>query len=121
MNRLPDNPKVQSPADPVAKKQVPKPKAAAKPKAVKDTFVVWYGKNKKDLAEEFPELDDKKITMKAIERYKEMEKAAAAIASETEIEEIRESKKRKISDVENDKNRISDSTANKLSSFAFTG
>lgn len=119
MNRLPENPRaILSSQSPVEK---PKTKPVTKTKQANESFLVWYGKNKEKLRNEFPELDEKQITIIAVERYKEMEKAAAtAVESSPKEETPRENKKRKLADLENDKKQNSEgSTTSKLASFAF--
>ncbi|XP_046490763.1 WD repeat and HMG-box DNA-binding protein 1 isoform X1 [Neodiprion pinetum] len=115
MNRLPENPRSSPAAEPPPQK--PKPKPASKSNPAKESFVVWFGKHNEEIAEEFPEVDNKRLTMIALERYKENEKAASAV--ETSLKE-RETKKRKLSDAENEKSQSTETIARKLSTFAYT-
>ena len=119
----------------------PLPVTINKPKKAKaapqrESFVSWFGKNKKMLEEKFPELDSSQLTKKAFEVYKvdtgkpsngittnntnnEIKTNGQEIAPTSNDETNESSKKRKLNDQEADEtNQPKRSFMSKLAAFS---
>lgn len=111
-NTLPENPRKAAASVTSAEK----PKASEKKETNKEgSFVSWYGKNKKKLQEEFPELNPSELTKAALKKFKDME------GQPNSTDNNSQGKKRKLSSEDsNGDTQPKLTTATKLSSFAFT-
>lgn len=107
MNSLPEKPQKSVKTVPV------KPKS--KIESRKESFVTWYAKNRKNLQEEFPEINVVELTKIGLTRYKEETSNSNNTDSAIESSEI--NKKRKLSSP--DSNEAKRSLNSKLSQFAF--
>ncbi|XP_070155887.1 WD repeat and HMG-box DNA-binding protein 1 isoform X2 [Polyergus mexicanus] len=110
LNSLPEKP--QKPV-----KTVPvKPKS--KTESRKESFVTWYAKHRKDLQEEFPEVNVVELTKIGLTRYKETTSKSNKADNVVESSEL--NKKRKLSSPDNEhSNEAKRSLSSKLSQFAF--
>jgi len=111
LNSLPEKP--QKPA--LSKVPV---KSKSKTESKKESFVNWYAKNKKNLQEEFPEINVAELTKIGLTRYKE-ETAQSNVDNAAGSSEL--SKKRKLSspDKEHSSEAKRSIISSKLSEFAF--
>ncbi|XP_077278003.1 WD repeat and HMG-box DNA-binding protein 1-like [Temnothorax americanus] len=111
LNRLPEKPQ-----KPALSKVVPV-KSKSKTESKKESFVNWYAKNKKNLQEEFPEVNVAELTKIGLTRYKEelSQSSADNAAGSSEL-----FKKRKLSSPDNEhSSEAKRSISSKLSEFAF--
>lgn len=114
MNSLPE--KSQKAA--LTKPAPAKPKSKDGPK--KESFVNWYAKNKKNLQEEFPNLNRAELTKISLTRYQEQSKSDSVACSSTTTNTREESKKRKLSNPEDEQGvEAKRSTSSILSEFAY--
>lgn len=110
MNSLPEKPQKSVKTVPI------KPKS--KTESRKESFVTWYAKNRKNLQEEFPEINVVELTKIGLTRYKEETSNSNNADSAVESSEL--NKKRKLSSPDNDhSNEAKRSLSSKLSQFAF--
>ncbi|KAL0104850.1 hypothetical protein PUN28_016473 [Cardiocondyla obscurior] len=111
LNNLPEKPQ-----KPTLPKSVPvKSKSKTEPK--KGSFINWYSKNKKNLQEEFPEMNVAELTKIGFTRYKEDTTQSSA---DNETRPLEVLKKRKLSDSDAEhNNEAKRSISSKLSEFAF--
>ncbi|XP_011876288.1 PREDICTED: WD repeat and HMG-box DNA-binding protein 1 [Vollenhovia emeryi] len=111
LNSLPEKPQ-----KPALSKVVPV-KSKSKTESKKESFVNWYAKNKKNLQEEFPEVNVAELTKIGLTRYKEeaAQSNADNAAGSSEL-----FKKRKLSSPDNEhSSEAKRSVSSKLSEFAF--
>ncbi|XP_071642540.1 WD repeat and HMG-box DNA-binding protein 1-like [Temnothorax longispinosus] len=111
LNSLPEKPQ-----KPALSKVVPV-KSKSKTESKKESFVNWYAKNKKNLQEEFPEVNVAELTKIGLTRYKEelTQSSADNAAGSSEL-----FKKRKLSSPDNEhSSEAKRSISSKLSEFAF--
>ncbi|XP_071562752.1 WD repeat and HMG-box DNA-binding protein 1 [Temnothorax nylanderi] len=111
LNSLPEKPQ-----KPALSKVVPV-KSKSKTESKKESFVNWYAKNKKNLQEEFPEVNVAELTKIGLTRYKEELAQSSADNAAGSSELI---KKRKLSSPDNEhSSEAKRSISSKLSEFAF--
>lgn len=92
-------------------------KSKSKTESKKESFVNWYAKNKKNLQEEFPEMNVAELTKIGLTRYKE-ETAQSNTNNAGGSSEL--FKKRKLSNPDDENNsEAKRSVSSKLSQFAF--
>ncbi|KAL6444509.1 hypothetical protein ACFW04_001974 [Cataglyphis niger] len=110
LNSLPEKPQKPAKTLPV------KPKS--KTESRKESFVTWYAKYRKDLQEEFPEVNVVELTKIGLARYKEATSKSNNADNAVESSEL--NKKRKLSSPDNEhSNEAKRSLSSKLSQFAF--
>lgn len=110
MNSLPEKPQKPAKTLPV------KPKS--KTESRKESFVTWYAKYRKDLQEEFPQVNVVELTKIGLARYKEATLKSNNVDNAVESSEI--NKKRKLSSPDNEhSNEAKRSLSSKLSQFVF--
>ncbi|CAL1674927.1 unnamed protein product [Lasius platythorax] len=110
LNSLPEKPQKPVRTVPV------KPKS--KTESRKESFVTWYAKNRKNLQEEFPEINVVELTKIGLTRYKE--ETTKSNNADYAVESSELNKKRKLSSPDNEhSNEAKRSLSSKLSQFAF--